>query len=153
MLFLRFVFGLLSGWKIQTWPVIRFLTESVPCWFYLLLFDRIHDAMCLNKMSRTSSRNLGPEHQKYSSIFHCTHGVHLSLCAPNPSWVFVAKSKFVLFHLTIEASLIWSSSRVWQLNKLELVFGWASIIFLEALPNNMWWCRCCLTIFLRFSDP
>ncbi len=46
VLFLRFVFGLLSGWKIQTWPIIRFLTESVTCWFfYLLVFDRIHDAM------------------------------------------------------------------------------------------------------------
>ncbi len=43
--------------------------------FYLLVFDRIHDAMCLNKMFRTSSRNIGPQHQKYSSIFHCTHGV------------------------------------------------------------------------------
>ncbi len=43
--------------------------------FYLLVFDRIHDAMCLNKMSRTSSRNIGPQHQRYSSIFHCTHGV------------------------------------------------------------------------------
>ncbi len=43
--------------------------------FYLLVFDRIHDAMCLNKMSRTSSRNIGPQHQKYSSIFNCTHGV------------------------------------------------------------------------------
>ncbi len=76
VLFLRFVFGLLSGWKIQTWPIIRFLTESVTFWFfYLLVFDRIHDAMCLNKMSRTSSRNIGPQHQKYSSIFHCTHGV------------------------------------------------------------------------------
>ncbi len=29
VLFLRFVFGLLYGWKIQTWPIIRFLTESV----------------------------------------------------------------------------------------------------------------------------
>ncbi len=29
--------------------------------------------MCLNKMSRTSSRNIDPHHQKYSSIFHCTH--------------------------------------------------------------------------------
>ncbi len=76
VLFLRFVFGLLYGWKIQTWPIIRFLTESVTCWFfYLLVFDRIHDAMCLNKMSRTSSRNIGPQHKKYSSIFHCTHGV------------------------------------------------------------------------------
>ncbi len=26
--------------------------------FYLLVFDRIHDAMYLNKMSRTSSRNI-----------------------------------------------------------------------------------------------
>ncbi len=43
--------------------------------FYQLVFDRIHDAMCLNKMSRTSSRNIGPQHQKYSGIFHCTHGV------------------------------------------------------------------------------
>ncbi len=43
--------------------------------FYLLVFDRIHDAVHLNKMSRTSSRNIGPQHQKYSSIFHCTHGV------------------------------------------------------------------------------
>ncbi len=59
--------------------------------FYLVVFDRIHDAMYLNKMSRTSSRNIGPQHQKYSSIFHCTHGVLLSLCSPNPSWVFAAK--------------------------------------------------------------
>ncbi len=43
--------------------------------FYLLVFDRLHDVMCLNKMSRTSSRNIGPQHQKCSSIFHCTHGV------------------------------------------------------------------------------
>ncbi len=92
VLFLRFVFGLLSGWKIQTWPIIRFLTDSVTCWFfYLLVFDRIHDAMYLNKMSRTSSRNIGPQHKTYSSIFPCTHGVLLSLCAPNPSWVFAAK--------------------------------------------------------------
>ncbi len=47
--------------------------------FYLLVFDRIHDAMCLNKMSRTSSRNIGPQHQKYSGIFHCTHGVLFSV--------------------------------------------------------------------------
>ncbi len=43
--------------------------------FYLLVFDIIHDAMYLNKMSRTSSRNIGPQHQKYSSMFHCTNGV------------------------------------------------------------------------------
>ncbi len=30
--------------------------------FNLLVFDRIYDAMYLNKMSRTSSRNIGPQH-------------------------------------------------------------------------------------------
>ncbi len=59
--------------------------------FYLLVFDRIHDAMRLNKMSRTSSRNIGPQYQKYSSIFHCIQGYFLFLCPPNPSWVFAAK--------------------------------------------------------------
>ncbi len=81
VLFLRFVFGLLYGWKIQTWPIIRFRNESVTyLFFYLLVFDRIHDAMYLKKMSRTSSRNIGPQHQKYSSIFHYKHGVLFYPC-------------------------------------------------------------------------
>ncbi len=74
VLFLRFVFGLLHGWKIQTWHITR-VSHLLIFFFYLLVFDRIHDALCLNKMSRTSSRNIDPQHQKYSSIFHCTHGV------------------------------------------------------------------------------
>ncbi len=28
-------FGLLSWWKIQTWPIIRFLTEAVRFWFFI----------------------------------------------------------------------------------------------------------------------
>ncbi len=36
---------------------------------------------------------------------------------------------------------------------LEFVFGRARIIFLETLPNNMWWCKCCLTIFLKVFWP
>ncbi len=40
---------------------------------------------------------------------------------------------------------------------LEFVFGWAVRMFLETLPNNMCWCRCCLTIFclifLSFLTP
>jgi len=69
-------FWIIVHWKIQTWPIIRFLKESVTWFFYLLVFDRIHDAMCLNKMS---SRNIGPQHKNYSSIFNCTHGVLLYL--------------------------------------------------------------------------
>ncbi len=29
---------------------------------------------------------------------------------------------------------------------------WRSF-FLETLPNNMWWCRCCLTIFFKVFWP
>ncbi len=32
---------------------------------------------------------------------------------------------------------------------LEFVFGWARRFFLETLPNNTWWYRCCLTIFFN----
>ncbi len=112
VLFLRFVFGLLSGWKIQTWPIIRFLTESVPSWFfYLLVFDWIHDAMCLNKMSRTSSRNISPQHQIYSSIFNCTHGELFNPCVHQTHLdCLLLKSYFFLFHLTIAKPSIKSQS-------------------------------------------
>ncbi len=97
------------------WPIIRFLTESVTYWFvYLLVFDKISDVMHLNKMSRTFSRNIGPQHKKYTAIYLIVHmGYFLSLCSLNPSWVFSAKKLIYLFHLNIEASPVWSSSRVW----------------------------------------
>ncbi len=61
---------------------------------------------------------------------------------------------FISTRLILQVSPNWSSSHAWQLNILEFVFGWARIIFLETLLNNMWWCRCCLTIsFFRISDP
>ncbi len=88
VLFFRSVFGLLCGWKIQIWPIKIFLTESVTYWFfYLLVFDRIHDSMCLNKMSRTSSRNIGPQHHSeilqcislytWGTFYPCVHQTHL----------------------------------------------------------------------------
>ncbi len=84
-------FGLLSWWKIQTWPIIRFLTEAVTNYFfYLLVFDRIHDAMHLNKMFRTSGMDMDI----------------LSLFVLNSSGGFAAKKIFFQFHFTIEASAI-----------------------------------------------
>ncbi len=73
VLFLRLVFGLLSGWKIQEWPVIRFITESVTYWF--LSVGIWENPWChVSKQDvQTSSRNIDHTHQKYSSIFHCTH--------------------------------------------------------------------------------
>ncbi len=65
--------------------------------FYLLVFDRIHDAMCLNKMSRTSSRNIGPQHKNTAVYFIVHMGYFLSLCAPNTSWAFAAKKLIFSF--------------------------------------------------------
>ncbi len=143
--------------EVDVWIIIRFLTESVTYWFFICWY-------LIESMSRTSAENIGPQHPKYSCIFHCTHGVLfipvLKQTHPNPSWVFVVK-RYFLFHLTIEASPIWSSSRVMTEYAFEFVFGWA-IIFLETLQNNMWWCGGCLTNFwlsafihLKFSffDP
>ncbi len=36
---------------------------------------------------------------------------------------------------------------------LEFVFEWVRRIFLETLPNNMWWCRCCFTILFKGFWP
>ncbi len=83
------------------------------------------------------------------TFYPCVHQTHIECL--------LLKSYF-LFHMTIEVSPICSSSRVWQLNMLNMSFffflGWARIIFLETLPNNMWWCRGCLTIFFKgFLTP
>ncbi len=98
--------------------------------------------MCLNKISRTSSRNIGPQHktQRY------TRGV---LCIPvftKPIWsVRCWKAHFLVSsdhrsqsHLKFQSCLTTEYAGV--------CFEWARIIFLETLPNNMWWCRCCFTI-------
>ncbi len=52
--------------------------------FYLLVFDRIYDAMDLNNMSRTSGRNIVPQ---YGAVYFIVHMQYFfsSLCAPNPS--------------------------------------------------------------------
>ncbi len=73
VLFLRFVFGLLYGWKIKTWPIIRFLTDSVTCWF--LSVGIWYNAWC--HVSKHDVQDLQQKYRptlnlKYSSIFHCT---------------------------------------------------------------------------------
>ncbi len=83
-------FGSLSWWKIQTWSIIRFLTEAVGFSFVnLLVFERIHDAMYLNKTSRTSSRKTSPQNYRSKltwwvfwrkSIFFYVSSDHRSQC-------------------------------------------------------------------------
>ncbi len=105
--------------------------------FNLLVFDRNSDAMCLNKMSRTSSRNIGPQHHKYSSIFHCTHGELfipvftkpiLSICCylKTTSLVceaqlsFAAHQKYILWFF----SLWWMIKGIWDLFSLLFICLW-----------------------------
>ncbi len=73
--------------------------------FYLLVFDRIHDAMHLNKISRISGRKTGPQHYRSSSIFNRGHGV---LFIPVVWWWVCRQKAFFMSYLTIDASAIWS---------------------------------------------
>ncbi len=70
--------------EVCVWIIVRLkdpnmahykISNRVSHLLISFIFDRIHDAMCLNKMSRTSSKNIAPQHQQYSSVFHCKHGV------------------------------------------------------------------------------
>ncbi len=86
VLFLRFVFGLLSGWKIQTWPIIRLLTESVTYWFFIcwyLIESWYHvskqDVQDLQQKYRPTTSKI----QQYISLYTwgtCVHQTHLSVC-------------------------------------------------------------------------
>ncbi len=104
VLFLRFVFGLLYGWKIQTWPITRFLTESVTCWF--LSVDIWYNAWC--HVSKHDVQDLQQKYrpttskiQQYISLY-----TFLSLCSPNPYWVLAAKNPSAVFAVLIYISLL-----------------------------------------------
>jgi len=56
-------FGPLSWWKMHPQPIIRFLEEAII--FYLLIFDRIHDAMYLNKKNMPTTLMI----QRYIKLY------------------------------------------------------------------------------------
>ncbi len=82
--------------------------------FYLLVFDRIHDVMCLNKMSRTSSRNIGPQHPKavqqyisfytWGTFYPCVHQTHLECLLLNAHF-FVSSDHRSQSHLKFQLCL------------------------------------------------
>ncbi len=74
--------------------------------FYLLVFDRIHDATHLNKTSRTSGRKTGHNIKDPAVYLTVDMGYLLSLFVLNSSGGFAAKKLFFQFHLSIEASAI-----------------------------------------------
>ncbi len=84
--------------------------------FYLLVFDRINDAMYLNKMSRTSSRNIGPQHKKiqqyisfytWGTFYPCVHRTHLEcLLLKSSFFSLVSSDHRSQSHLKFQSCLI-----------------------------------------------
>ncbi len=150
-------FGLLSWWKIQTWPIIIFLAEAVRfrffiCWYLIESWCHLSEQDVQDLWQKKQAHNI-KDPAEYLTVD--MGYFFIPVCTKLIWWVCCQKAMFFFqFHLTMEASANWSSSRVWQLNMLEFVFGWVRRIFLETLPNNMWWCRGCLIyIFFRFLTP
>ncbi len=77
--------------------------------FYLFVFDRIHDAMSLNKMSRTSSWNIGTQNTAavytWGTLYPCVHQTHLE-CLPLKSSFFVSSDHRTQSHLKFQSCLI-----------------------------------------------
>ncbi len=126
-------FGLLSCWKIKTWPIIRFLTEAVRFWFFICWY------LIESMMPCIWTRCPGPPAEKQAHNIK-DPAVYLTVdmgyffipvCTKLIWWGCSQKAIFFQFHLTIEASAIWSSSRVWQLNLLEFVLRWVRSIFFK----------------------
>ncbi len=83
--------------KVCVWIIVRLKDPNMAhykisnrvsnLWiFYLLVFDKIDNAMCLNKMCRTSSRNICPQHKKiqqyislytWGTFYPCVHQTHI----------------------------------------------------------------------------
>ncbi len=65
--------------------------------FYMLVFNRIHDAVCLNKMVRTSSRKIG-HNIKNTAVYFILHmGYFFIPVAPNHLECLLLKSSFFSF--------------------------------------------------------
>ncbi len=105
---------------------------------YLLVFDRIHDVMCLNKMSRTSSRNIVPQHQKYSSIF--MSWVRAQCSSLSPPEVTISLPPGLICLNSLHRSLITSSAvphhhGLYILFSLECLF---SLLFIFLWNRKQW---------------
>ncbi len=103
VLFLRFEFGLLYGWKIQTLPIIRFLTESVTFYFLSVSFRynpwchvSKQDVQDLQQKYRPTTSKIEHNISLYTwgTFYPYVHQTHLECWA-------AIKRKFLL-HLTIK---------------------------------------------------
>ncbi len=107
---------------------------------YLLVFDRISDSMSLNKMPRTSSRNIGQQHQNtavmslytWGTSYPCVHQTHLE-CLLLKSYIFVVTFDHrSQSHLKFQLCL----TTEYAVDRF-LVKAFFLIFFIEALPNHV----------------
>ncbi len=138
-------FGLLSWWKIQTRPIIRFLTEAVRFWFFICwyLIESMMPCIwtrCSGPLAEKQAHNI-----KDPAVYLTVDMGYffIPVCTKLIWWVCCQKAIFSVSS-DHRSQCHLKFSRVWQLNLLEFVFGWVRTIFLETLPNNMWWFRGCL---------
>ncbi len=98
--------------------------------FYLLVFDRIHNAMCLNKMSRTSIRNIGTQNKKIQQYISFYTYFFIPVFT-KPILSFVAKKQFVL---------VSSDHRSQSHLKFQscLITEYAGVCFWMSLDNFSW---------------
>ncbi len=83
-------------------------------------------------------------------FYPCIHQTHLE-CVLLKRLIFLVSSDHrIQAHLKFQSCLITEYAGNWFLVK---AFSFFFFFFFEALTNNMWWCRGCFIIFLRFSDP
>ncbi len=122
---LMFVLDCCPGGRSKC-PTIRFLTEAVRFHFFICWY------LIESIMPCISTRCSGPRAEKQAHNI-IDPAVYLNVdigyffrpvCTKLICLVWCQKAIFFQFHLTIEASPIWRSSRVWQLDLLEFVFGW-----------------------------
>ncbi len=91
-------FGLLSWWKIQTWSIIRFLTEAdrfrfFICWYLIESMMPCIWTRCSGPPAEKQAHNI-----KDPAVYLIVDmGYFLSLFAPNTSGGFAAKKLFFSF--------------------------------------------------------
>ncbi len=81
----------------------------------------------------------------WGTFYSCVHQTYLECLLLKRLIFLVSSDHRSQSHLKLQSCLTTEYAGV--------CFGWARIIFLEDLPNNMWWCRGCLIIFLKVFWP
>jgi len=142
-------FGLLTWWKIQKWPIIRFLTEAIRFWFFICwhLIESMMPCIwtrCSEPLAEKQAHNI-----KYPAVYLTvdTGYFFIPVCTKFIWWVCCQKAFFP----------VWSDNRSQRHLKFQscLTTEFAGVCFwmnddhfLETLPKNIWIGRGCIIIYM-----